>query len=146
MSVSQIARLLRWQHHLGEAHTLLRATYDPDTRQAVVMFSELESNPDDRAITSAFGPLAEAALPVLRAEFGPEIVSVVWIAHFGEFSYYDPSGPDTFTAISLKVGETGYADDLKGDQELTADQVTQLFGGQPPAPVQDVLARLDART
>ncbi|MGW3391334.1 hypothetical protein [Streptomyces cinereoruber] len=145
MSLPQIARILHWQHRRGPAHTLLRAVYDPATRQAVVVFSELASNPDDRGITNDFAPLAEAALPVLRKELSPDLASVLWIAHFGDFSYHYVPGPDSFTLITLEVTEHGYRDG-ENDRKLTADEVTRLFHGLPLAPVPEVLAGLEPST
>ncbi|MCX5195021.1 hypothetical protein OOK31_14090 [Streptomyces sp. NBC_00249] len=147
MDLPQIAQLFRWQHPLaGEAHALLRAAYDPATGQAVAVVSELADNPDDRGITYDFSSVAEAALPLLRAKLSPQLSSVLWIAHFGDFSYHYVPGPESFTAVGLKVTGNGYADDLQGDRRLTEAEVTALFGGQPLAPVAEVLAGLDPLT
>ncbi|MEU9999524.1 hypothetical protein [Streptomyces sp. NPDC050848] len=143
MSHPQTARLFRWQHRLnGEGFSLLRAVYDPSTGQAVAVVSELADSPA-RGITHDFARVAEAALPVLRADLGPDLASVLWIAHFGDFSSHDPGGPETFTAITLKVSENGYRDDDEGDHRLTTEEVTRLFHGHPLAPVPEVLARLE---
>ncbi|MFJ1863778.1 hypothetical protein ACIOD1_04020 [Streptomyces sp. NPDC088097] len=147
MDLPQITQLFRWRHPLaGEAHALLRAAYDPATGQAVAVVSELADNPDDRGITYDFSCVAEAALPLLRAKLSPHLGSVLWIAHFGDFSYHYVPGPETFTAISLDVTGTGYADDYEGDRELTADEVTRLLGGHPLTPVPEVLAGLGPLT
>jgi hypothetical protein len=144
MSLPQVTRLLRWQHPLrGEALTLLRAAYEPGTGQAVAVVSQLA---DQHGITYDFSRVANSAWPLLRAELSPDIQSIIWIAHFGDFSQHDPGGPETFTAISLKVTENGYEDDDDSDRRMTADEVTHLFGGHPLAPVPDVLARLEPST
>ncbi|MEU9939547.1 hypothetical protein [Streptomyces lavendulae] len=147
MNLPQIAQLFRWRHPLaGEAHALLRAVYDPATGQAVAVVSELADNPDDRGITYDFSCVAEAVLPLLRAKLSPQLSSVLWIAHFGDFSYHYVAGPESFTAVSLDVTGNGYTDDYAGDRELTTDEVTRLFGGHPLAPVPEVLAGLDPLT
>ncbi|WDM11993.1 hypothetical protein J3S85_10875 [Streptomyces lavenduligriseus] len=144
MSLPQITRLLRWEHPLrGEALSLLRAAYQPDTRQATVVVSQLA---DQHGVTYDFSRVANAAWPLLRAELSPDIRSIVWVAHFGDFSQHDPGGPETFTVISLKVTENGYEDDDDSDRAITADEVTRLFGGQPLAPVPEVLAELEPST
>ncbi|WP_420079913.1 hypothetical protein ACN6AT_15750 [Streptomyces sp. JL4002] len=143
MELPQITQLFRWHHPLaGEARSLLRAVYDPATRRAVAVVSELADNPDDRGITYDFSCVAEAALPLLRANLSPQLGSVLWIAHFGDFSYHYLPAPETFTAVSLDVIANAYTDDHEGDRELTADEVTRLFGGRPLAPVPEVLAVL----
>ncbi|MER6122875.1 hypothetical protein ABT173_09355 [Streptomyces sp. NPDC001795] len=132
-----------WRHHrAGRAHTLVRAVYDPATHRAVAVVSELASNPDDRGITDDFAGVANAVLPVLRQAFGRDLNEVEWIAHFGEFSYHDPSGPETFTRIALMADETGYRDELSGDQALTSADVEKLLQGLRLAPVAEVLARI----
>ncbi|MER6212971.1 hypothetical protein ABT213_02815 [Streptomyces sp. NPDC001674] len=135
--------IVHWHHRrAGEAHALLRASYDASTRHAVAVISELADNPDDRGITDDFASVADAALPLLREGLARDIATITWIAHFGDFSYVDPAGPETFTSLALTVTTTGYQDDLQGDRPLTADQVAGLFGGQPLAPVAEVLATL----
>ncbi|MFD4739899.1 hypothetical protein ACFWNR_20555 [Streptomyces virginiae] len=143
MDLQQFQTVLHWRHRrAGAAHALLRASYDPTTRQAVAVVSELADNPDDRGITDDFGSVANAALPVLREGLAPDIAAITWIAHFGAFSYVDPTGPETFTALTLTITADGYEDDLQGDRPLTAGQVTALFGGTQLAPVADALAAL----
>ncbi|UQX02498.1 hypothetical protein [Streptomyces sp. RerS4] len=143
MDHQQFQTVLHWHHRrAGAAHALLRASYDPATRQAVAVVSELADNPDDRGITDDFASVATAALPVLREGLSPDIAAITWIAHFGPFSYVDPSGPETFTALTLTVTADGYRDDLQGDRRLTADEVTALLGGAPLAPVAEALAVL----
>ncbi|KIF01423.1 hypothetical protein PL81_35630 [Streptomyces sp. RSD-27] len=135
--------IVHWRHRrAGEAHALLRASYDPATRHAVAVVSELADNPDDRGITDDFASVADAALPLLREGLSPDIAAITWIAHFGDFSYIDPSGPETFTSLALSTTAEGYQDDLRGDHPLTADQVAGFFDGKPLAPVPDVLAAL----
>ncbi|MBM7054488.1 hypothetical protein [Streptomyces durocortorensis] len=146
MSLPQTTQLFRWRHRLnGEAFSLLRAVYDPATGQAVAVVSELADSPV-HGITYDFADVADAALPLLRAHLSPHLASLLWIAHFGDFSSFDPGGPETFTAITLKVAENGYRDDDRGDRRLTAGEVTRLFHGHPLAPVPEVLAGLGPLT
>jgi hypothetical protein len=136
VSPPQITQLFRWRHRLnGQAYSLLRAVYDPNTGHAVAVVSELADSPA-HGITYDFADVADAALPLLRANLSPHLASVLWIAHFGDF----------FTAIALKVEGDGYRDDDQGDRRLTADEVTRLFHGRPLAPVPDVLAGLEPLT
>ncbi|WP_411101371.1 hypothetical protein [Streptomyces sp. cmx-4-9] len=147
MDLPQITRLFRWRHPLaGEAFSLLRAVYDPTTGQAVAVVSELADNPDDRGITYDFSSVAEAALPLLRTGLSAQLTSVLWIAHFGDFSYHDPTGPETFTVVSLTVTDGRYQDDYQGDRRLAEADVIRLFGGQPLLPVPDVLAAVEPLT
>ncbi|AVH57142.1 MULTISPECIES: hypothetical protein [Streptomyces] len=132
-----------WRHHrAGRAHALVRAVRSADGRRAVAVVSELASNPDDRGITDDFGGVANAVLPVLRRSFGAELEQVDWIAHFGDFSYHDPTGPETFTRITVTSGPAGHHDDLSGDQPLSAREVEELLG-RALEPVAQVLARID---
>ncbi|MFD3802286.1 hypothetical protein ACFWSF_17505 [Streptomyces sp. NPDC058611] len=147
MEIPQFQAVVHWRHRrAGDAHALLRAVYDPATRHVVAVVSELADNPDDRGITDDFPSVAGAALPLLREGFAPDIAAITWIAHFGDFSYHDPSGPETFTALALTATPEGYQDDLRGDQRLTSEQVTALFGGKPLAPVPEVLGALGRST
>ncbi|MEU1200701.1 hypothetical protein ABZ446_31405 [Streptomyces sp. NPDC005813] len=132
-----------WRHHrAGHAHTLVRAVRSGDGRRAVAVVSELASNPDDRGITDDFGSVADAALPVLRRAFGPQLEQVDWIAHFGSFSYHDPTGPETFTRVTVTPGPAGHRDDLSGDEPLSAGRVEELLG-RGLDPVAQVLARIE---
>ncbi|MFE7840687.1 hypothetical protein ACFU53_32900 [Streptomyces sp. NPDC057474] len=132
-----------WRHRrAGRAHTLVRAAHSTVTGRAVAVVSELASNPDDRGVTDDFGSVADAVLPALRRAFGTEPVEVFWIAHFGAFSYHDPTGPESFTLITLTAGPDGHTDDLSGDRTFTAQDVEELLGHQLE-PVGQVLARID---
>ncbi|MFF4168568.1 hypothetical protein [Streptomyces sp. NPDC001744] len=143
MSLPRITQILHWRHRLnGEAFSLLRAVYDPSTGRAVAVVSELADSPA-QGITYNFADVANAALPLLRAHLSPHLTSLLWIAHFGDFSSYDPGGPEIFTAITLKVTEHGYQDDDQGDRRLSAEEVTRLFHGIPLDPVPEVLAGLE---
>ncbi|MFM9697646.1 hypothetical protein [Streptomyces europaeiscabiei] len=132
-----------WRHRrAGRAHTLVRAVHSTVTGRAVAVVSELASNPDDRGITDDFGSVADAVLPALRRAFGTEPAEVLWIAHFGAFSYHDPTGPESFTLITLTPGPDGHTDDLSGDRTFTAQDVEELLGRELE-PVGRVLARID---
>ncbi|MET9991076.1 hypothetical protein ABZ061_16120 [Streptomyces mutabilis] len=78
--------------------------------------------------------MANSAWPLLRAELSPDIQSVIWIAHLGDFSQHDSGGPETFTAISLKVTEDGYEDDDDSDRRMTADEVNHPVRRASPHP------------
>lgn len=134
--------LVNWQHRRGPAHCLVRAAYDPQALRAVAVVSELASNPDDRGITADFGRVADAVLPLLREVFPEDVRQAVWIAHFGDFSYHDPGGPETFTQVSLRWEGDHFADDRKGDRRLSEADVLGLLGGRPLRPVPEVLSEL----
>ncbi|MFI6205536.1 hypothetical protein ACIBAI_03960 [Streptomyces sp. NPDC051041] len=143
MSLPQLTRLLRWQNRWsGPAHTLLRAFHDPATRETVVIVSELADNPTDRGITGDFPSVADAALPVLRRHLSPDLGHVVWIAHFGDFSSYDPGGPETFTRMDVTEVGGVHQENLHGHEPVTAQEVTALLKGHPLAPVPEILTRL----
>ncbi|MCL6738647.1 hypothetical protein [Streptomyces neyagawaensis] len=132
-----------WRHRrAGRAHTLVRAVHSTTTGRVVAVVSELASNPDDRGVTDDFGSVADAVLPALRRAFGTEPVEVFWIAHFGAFSYHDPTGPESFTQILLTAGPNGHVDDLTGDRTFTVRDVEELLG-RALEPVDRVLARID---
>ncbi|MFF7264828.1 hypothetical protein ACFZCL_31750 [Streptomyces sp. NPDC008159] len=132
-----------WRHRrAGRAHTLVRAVFSTTTGRVVAVVSELASNPDDRGVTDDFGSVADAVLPALRRAFGAEPVEVFWIAHFGAFSYHDPTGPESFTQILLTTGPNGHVDDLTGDRTFTVRDVEELLG-RALEPVDRVLARID---
>ena len=140
--VPRFTGIVHWRHRSGPAHCLVRAAYLPETRQATVLVSEIASNPDDRGITADFGKVADAVLPLLRKEFPGDLQRIVWVAHFGDFSYHDPGGPDTFTQISLEAGKDGFVDDMTGDQRLDQAEVEGLLGDRRLCPVPDVLSGL----
>ncbi|MGI5470468.1 hypothetical protein [Streptomyces sp. CA-132043] len=136
--------VVEWRHRrAGAAHSLVRAVHDPAARRTVVVVSELASNPDDRGITDDFGSVADAVVPVLQGRLTKELGSVVWIAHFGAFSYHDPTGPETFHRIDV-TGDagSGHRDDLRGDEPLSAQEVATLLEGWHLQPVAQVLTTL----
>ncbi|MCO6009680.1 hypothetical protein NE236_32385 [Actinoallomurus purpureus] len=141
-STPRFTGIVHWRHRLGPAHCLVRAAYLSEVRQATVLVSELESNPDDRGITADFGKVADAILPVLREIFPADLQRIVWIAHFGDFSYHDPAGPETFTRIALSTGRDGFTDDLAGDQRLERADIGRLLGDWRLRPVPEVLSDL----
>jgi hypothetical protein len=143
MSLPQLTQVLHWQNRWsGPAHTLLRAFHDPTARETVVVVSELADNPMERGITGDFQSVADAALPLLRRHLSPDLGHIVWIAHFGDFSSYDPGGPETFTRIAVTETDGVHEENLHEDRRLTAQQVTELLKGRTLAPVPEVLAQL----
>jgi len=75
----------------------------PAPRPVVAVLSELRSNSDDVGVADNVSEVAEAALVLAAPEIGvPErLFDIVWVAHHGAFSYYDSSGPDSFTLVDL---------------------------------------------
>ncbi|MET7761890.1 hypothetical protein ABZS71_07590 [Streptomyces sp. NPDC005393] len=134
--------IVHWRHAAGPAHCLVRAAYIPETHQATVLVSEIASNPDNRGITADFGKVADAILPLLQEAFRSQLQRAVWIAHFGEFSYHDPAGPDTFTQVPLVWQGDTFVDDRKGDVRISRADTERFLGGWQLRPVPEVLSEL----
>ncbi|MFI0817259.1 hypothetical protein ACH4TX_12235 [Streptomyces sp. NPDC021098] len=138
----RVTAIAHWQHANGPAHCLVRAAYLPDTSEATVLVSEIASNPGNRGITANFGKVADSILPLLHQTFSAGLQRTTWIAHFGEFSYHDPAGPDTFTTISLTRHGNEFVDKRTGDTRVSETDVERLLGGWRLRPVQEVLSEL----
>ncbi|MER7397084.1 hypothetical protein ABT381_16440 [Streptomyces sp. NPDC000151] len=143
-SVHRFTGIVHWRHRrAGAAHSLVRAAHDPAARQTVVVVSELASNPTDRGVTDDFGSVADAVVPALQDQLAQDLGNVVWIAHFGQFSYNDPTGPETFHRINVTGdADSGHQDDLRGDKPLSVQEVDTLLKGWHLDPVAQVLTAL----
>lgn len=140
----QVSCVVRWAHPLGEhAHCLARLVLGAPTAAVVAVLSEIASNPDELGITGDFAAAADAFLDVLRGA-GREVdpTEMVWIAHHGPFSSYDPAGPETFTEVTLVYDGQRYHDDLSRHQLLTGGEVSQRIKPLGLRPVEQVLADL----
>lgn len=146
--VAVTAALLRWRHRRGaQAQCLLRVrilharSAGGDERVTVAVASELRGNPRGMEIGADFAGLATAAcgqflLPTL------EPASVLWYAHHGEFSSYDPTGPPTMTRVPLRWDGIRYQEPplvehdlldrgryLQAVAELHLEPVAELLAG-----------------
>ena len=106
----------------------------------MVVVSELRGNPRGLEIGSDFAGLADAA----RARFLPASAaaeSVVWYAHHGGFSSYDPAGPETLTRIPLRWTDEHYQEAALAEHELLDPaQHARTTAALHLEPVEDVLA------
>ncbi|MGE0346583.1 MAG: hypothetical protein AB7N73_12275 [Gemmatimonadales bacterium] len=106
--------ILSWQHRRGGiAHCLLRIrtlrTPDADDTATVVVVSQLRDNPRGLGIRADFAGAANAAAAqLLPAACRP--TAVRWYAHYGQFSTYDPAGPDTLEEVTLDHDGTAFAE------------------------------------
>ncbi len=124
---SATSAILAWSHrHGGAAHCLiqLRALQAPrGDLVAVVVASELRTNPRGRGATTDFAGLAAAAAArVVPAACRLE--AVTWFLHHGSFSTNDHTDePDTFTQVHLHWDpHTGYVDPGPEAHRLLADR------------------------
>jgi hypothetical protein len=101
--------MLTWQHHRsGAAHCLIRlrtiraAALDPDAGGLVTaaVVSKLRDNPRELTLSSDFAGLANTALATLIPPSSPP-ETITWYVHLGQFSSYDPAGPETLERVTL---------------------------------------------
>lgn len=148
--VAATTAMLVWQHRRGETvRSLLRlrtvraATLVPGQGGlvAAAVVSELRDNPRGTEIGSDFAALATTALLRFIPPACPPH-AVTWWAHHGEFSSYDPAGPETLTRIPLHWDTDHYQElplsehQLLGPQQFThyammlgLEPVADLLGG-----------------
>jgi len=131
--------VLRWTHcRGGPAHCLARARVldaGPDHRlvHAIVVLSEVRDNPRGRWITADVpGVVMAARAALLPASCAP--AAVTWFVHHGQFSTYDPAGPETLTRLAPRWDGQFYTDDVHDhvllDSSLAAGLLAML--GLPP--------------
>ncbi|HEX3733089.1 MAG TPA: hypothetical protein VHU91_09245 [Mycobacteriales bacterium] len=128
----RIETILHWENVKGTAHCLARA-FIPESseRPAVVILSEIRTNPNGLGITLDFAGAAMALRENMAGELGdPE--SIVWIAHYGTFSSYEYyPAPDEFIRVYLRHKRNVYIDDLSfhekiGNEEIPSDVLESL--------------------
>ncbi|MBV8996028.1 MAG: hypothetical protein JO287_20535 [Pseudonocardiales bacterium] len=140
----QISGLVRWVHRLGEqAHCLARLVLVAPGAPVVAVLSEIASNPDELGITGDFAVAADAFVQALiGAGRRVDPAHVVWMAHHGPFSSYDPAGPETFTEVALVYDGQRYHDELSRHRLLTRVEASQRVTPWGLKPVEQVLADL----
>lgn len=147
--VAATTAMLVWPHRRGgPAHSLVRlrtirgATLDPPQPGlvTVAVISELRDNPRGFEIGSDFAGAATAAWWRLVPRACPP-AAVTWYAHHGEFSSYDPTGPETLTQIPLRWDTDHYLQaPLERHRLLTSAQLADYTAVLHLQPVADVLA------
>jgi hypothetical protein len=142
--VAAATALLSWSHRRGgQARTLVRLrTIRTDVGLATaVVASELRDSPRGHEIGSDFAALANTALrQLIPAAVPPQ--AVVWYAHHGEFSSYDPSGPETLTKIDLRWDGEQYLDPTPTDHHLlSTHQFTEYSALLQLEPVDALLSQ-----
>ncbi|NYT96463.1 hypothetical protein [Salinispora sp. H7-4] len=140
-SDSHLSAIVHWSHHRnGRAHCLVRLYRLSD--QVTAVASEIRSNSDSYGIADDMAGVAMQALELAQEHLNVEPRNITWIAHHGNFSYYDAFDPDTFTAIPLTWDGYRYQDRLEDHRLLTENQVHELLGGCILEPVPATLAHL----
>ena len=134
----QLTTILTWQHRFGAAHCLARVALG---HRPLVVFSELRSNPDERGLSDDVAHAAEALLPLFEHhDVNP--ADIVWILHHGPFSYFDATGPETFTRVPLQWDGEHYTDNLTQHRRLQGDELNHELIHIALDPVPQVLAQL----
>lgn len=125
---------VRWTHDLGPAHCLAR--YHETSDGAVCVLSELRSNDRYRSMMHNLPGVAAAVLGLMAEHrHAADPARIGWIAHFGDFSSYDPSGyAETFTDVRLHWEGGKYHDDIARHVLLDAESTRSVLGGLIPVP------------
>lgn len=114
--------LLHWQHRRGGQAHCLAQLHAAAAGPRLVVLSELATNPDHLGLSGDVAGAADQLIPLLqRLDIPP--AAVTWLLHHGPFSYYDPSGPETWTRVNPRW-DGGRAVDALEDHELVADPST----------------------
>jgi hypothetical protein len=144
--VAATSAMLTWQHRRGRPARCLirlrtiRGPHDSPGLSTAAIVSELRDNPRGYEIGSDFAGLANTALPQLIPPMCPP-EAVVWYAHHGPFSSYDPTGPETLTRVALAWDGERYLEPTDDDHRLLSPKqfrdYTALLHLEP---VEDLLA------
>ncbi|MFD2467682.1 hypothetical protein [Amycolatopsis silviterrae] len=141
----QFQAVLQWRHPDGPAHCLLRV-HLPGEGQATAVVSQVRSNSDDRGIGMFFPDVAGSALAALPPDAVGDPGTMVWIAHYGEFSSYDSyAAPEVFVRVALGWDGTRFHGDLEGQDVLSREDADRLLAGVVLDPVPEVLGELGWR-
>jgi hypothetical protein len=143
----ELALIVAWRHRNGPwARCLARVHLPSPPTRPLVVLSEYAENPTGTGIVNDFAGAANAllgALPVGLVKPGEPR----WLAHHGAFSYHDAQdAPETFTAVTLTWDGTRYRGDLGGQRMLSRAEADTMLADMRLAPVEELLARLDAGT
>jgi hypothetical protein len=105
--------------------------------------SSIKSNSETRNISSELPAVADAALAALPPDVEVDPQTLIWVAHYGEFSSYDSyAAPEGFARITLTWDGIRYHGDVDDIHILTAKDATDLLANVSLDPVPDVLRDL----
>lgn len=138
-----IAAILHWWHQRGgEAHCLVRIYVYPALSKALAIISELRSNPYGRGITSDFNGIANALIQLLGLEREVSPENIIWIEHYGKFSYSDALDEEAFSQVDLKWNGQSFKSQASDWHLLNPSEVTTILGDLELEPVPQVLEKL----
>lgn len=141
--VRQFHTILHWEHEFGPAHCLARMQFVNSEKTPTVVVSEIWTNKPERGITYDFPPVAEAFLGVLPANLRMSPESIVWIAHFGEFSSYeDLDAPDSFVRVMLNWDGAAYHGSSSGHHRMKQSEAGEVLRDFDLTRVPEVLREL----
>jgi hypothetical protein len=142
------AQVLEWSHPSGQAHCLARFYQSPASGWPVAIISEIRSNPEGRSINRDFPNVATSFLAILAEDTTAENISVdarqiIWIAHYGQFSYYDAFSEERYIEIGLTWDGSHYSGNLSDRIGLTRTELDEKLNGAVLQSVPDELSDLD---
>ncbi|MEV4437900.1 hypothetical protein AB0K09_02605 [Streptomyces sp. NPDC049577] len=138
--------LVTWHHAPGvDGHCLSQLIVPAEPGPAVMVLSELASDPDPHGITGHFDVAATAAFNVVQPYTTINPYNTHWFAHHGPFSSYDPTGAATLTRVTLSYDGERYHGDLAGHHLLSGRETEQLITSWGLESVPRALARLGHR-
>lgn len=110
--------LVEWAHRRGgQAHCLAQLHLQADD-DALVVLSEVATNPDHLGLSGDVAGAATALQPVLhRIGIAPQ--APTWVLHHGPFSYPEAAGPETWTRTRLTWDGGAYTDDMDSHELIT---------------------------
>jgi hypothetical protein len=111
---------------------------------AVAVVSEIRGNERGRGIGSDFPAVADALLAALPQDLGVDPATIVWVAHYGEFSSWEAvDAPDAFLRIILDWNGEHYQGDLSGHHHIDDAEKAALLSSISLSPVPEVLSALN---
>lgn len=140
--------ILTWRHRRGQSASCLarlRGIRDPSRAEGLlvaVVVSELRDQPRGHHVLSDFAGIANTVLD----QFLPPAAApaaITWYAHHGQFSTYDPAGPETLTRVALAWDGARYQQPGTADLQLVpAAQAREVSTQLRLQPVETLLAAL----
>lgn len=140
--------ILTWRHRRGENASCLarlRGIRDPGRDGGLLLagvISELRDQPRGHHILSDFAGVANTVLAQMLPP-AAEPAAVVWYAHHGQFSTYDPAGPETLTRVVMAWHLDRYQQPSPTDLHLVdPDEAAEFTTQLRLQPVDDLLGAL----
>jgi len=110
--------LVEWTHRRGgPAHCLAQVHVKADD-DALVVLTEVATNPDHFGLSGDVAGAATALQPILR-RIGVTPQSPTWVLHHGPFSYPESTGPETWTRTRLEWDGSAYVDHMDSHELIT---------------------------